>query len=194
MFTMDAKLDWVFTNEAWADIFDSCFASFHTNGASDRCFMLLKCICPDDSGIRLFKFFNLWIEHSSYKNLVNTVWSSMAQGSVMQQVAFKLYKMRKNLSKFNKEEIGDVEINFRKAEQEISNIQSLLQDNPNSVDLNLKEKLAVSNYHFSTYENFLQQKSKVARVSFMHLSKVENYRIEFFLSLIRVFVLTILIR
>lgn len=54
-------------------------------------------------------------------------------------------------------------MNYRKAEQDVNDIQSLIHLNPNNIDLITKEKGALSSYLLASmaYEKCLQQKSKV---------------------------------
>lgn len=57
------KLDWVFYSENWSDDYNTYFTLYHSFPDSDHCYLLLKSISMEDSGIRLFRFFNIWCEH-----------------------------------------------------------------------------------------------------------------------------------
>lgn len=158
-----SKLDCVFSNEKWCDEYNACFTSYHANAISDHCFMLLKCICPDESGLKPFRYYNMWAEHPEFRNLVAEVWCSINGGPLLRRIDNKLAKLRRRLREFNQNTFGDIEVRFRKANQEVINAQTMLQSNPDDMNLLTREKDALSNYATASlaYEKFLHQKSKI---------------------------------
>lgn len=128
--------------------------------------MLLKCICPDDNGYKLFKFFNMWTEHQDYKKVVENVWKFTGSASPLQRVATNLCILRHKLRKFNRDIFWDIDLKYREADREVTNAHIMLLNNPNSVMLVSKEKEALDNFALisSAYEKFLHQKSTVTKL------------------------------
>lgn len=109
------KIDWVFYNEKWHDVFNDCFTSYHEDPYSDHCFLMIKSICVDDKDYKPFKFFNTWVEHPSYEPVLKSIWSSTVSTSLMVRLLSKLSKLRRCLRKFNRGIFGDVIINYSEA-------------------------------------------------------------------------------
>ena len=51
-----------------------------------------------------FKFFNVWIEHESFMELVDKVWKKMYGSEVMKEIWYKLKALQPVLRQLNKKE------------------------------------------------------------------------------------------
>lgn len=82
-----SKRDWVFVNKDWHDSFNICNNSYNNNNAIlVHCYMLVKSVSPEDKGTKPFHFFNIWIDHPGYKNLISSIWDINVSGSAFQRV------------------------------------------------------------------------------------------------------------
>lgn len=121
-----SKLDWVFSNEAWCDAFNSCCTSYNLNPFFDHCFMVIKSICSDEQGHHLYHFFNMWIDHPEHKDLVARCWKYSLGGSACIWFVRKLSFLRSKLKLFNRVTFSDVVTDFHMAEYRVGSIQMQL--------------------------------------------------------------------
>lgn len=94
-----SKLYWVFCNEAWGDAYNDCFTSYHEDAQYDLSYLLLKCVCPDERGIKPFRIFNMWCDHPSYMGMVKSVWESQCHLSPILKLASNLTRLKIVLKK-----------------------------------------------------------------------------------------------
>ncbi|OIT19261.1 hypothetical protein A4A49_41856 [Nicotiana attenuata] len=59
-------------------------------------------------GIKYFKFLDFWAEQPSFMNLIEEVWSTQVPGNPIWRLQQKLKLLSKELSRWSKEEIGNV--------------------------------------------------------------------------------------
>lgn len=78
-----------------------CVTSYHDNAFSDHYYMLIRSISQDDRGIKPFKFFNIRPEYPDYKVLLTRVWNMRFEGSAMNILDCKLFRLNKLLKNFN---------------------------------------------------------------------------------------------
>lgn len=150
--------------KTWHDIFNDCLASYHVDPTSDHCFLLIKCICPEEKGYKPFKFYNMWVDHPSYKEVLSSVWCSPVDSLyAMTRLVQKLSKLRNCLGKFNKEVYGDVVDLYNTTTHNLKAIQSQVQINLQDHSLLELEKEPLHNYSLasSAYEKFLHRRSKI---------------------------------
>ncbi|XP_010054841.2 uncharacterized protein LOC104443197 [Eucalyptus grandis] len=76
------KIDRVVVNSAWNSTFSYSEASFLAPGVSDHSPMVVR-ILPTPNNRKPFKFFNFWMAHPNFFELVARVWDSSYVGSPM---------------------------------------------------------------------------------------------------------------
>lgn len=158
-----SKLDWVFCNESWHDTYNSCSTSYYEESISNHCFLLVKCICPEDSRVKPFRFFNMWCDFPKYKDLVSSTWLLNYSGSHIQRLGYKLNQLRHKLKLFNRSTVGDVVIRYKESSMSLDTIRQQLHLDPlnhSLIDLE-KEALSLHSQASITYEKFMHQKSKI---------------------------------
>ncbi|XP_062097539.1 uncharacterized protein LOC133803465 [Humulus lupulus] len=158
-----SKLDRVFKNEEWLDLFPQAEALFNWDLLSDHCYCIIKMGAAINSGLKPFRFFNMWTEHRSFKDTVLQSWNKPIKGRGLVRIVRKLSRLKVVLSKFNKLVVGDVAMHYNLAKEKFQNAQGLLQRNPHSTELQREEALdgACLAYHSKAYDSFLRQKSKI---------------------------------
>ncbi|XP_062076194.1 uncharacterized protein LOC133780513 [Humulus lupulus] len=158
-----SKLDRVFKNEEWLDLFPQAEAIFNWDLLSDHCYCIIKSGATVNCGIKPFRFFNMWTDHVSFKDTVLQSWNKPIKGAGLVQIFRKLSRLKVVLRKFNKHFVGDVAQNFSLAKDKYQSAQVSLQKNPHSKELQREELLAGESfaYHARAYDSFLRQKSKV---------------------------------
>ncbi|XP_062114238.1 uncharacterized protein LOC133825291 [Humulus lupulus] len=131
--TIYSKLDRVFKNEEWLDLFPQAEALFNWDLLSDQCYCIIKMGAAVNSGRGLVR------------------------------IVRKLSGLKVVLCKFNKHVVGDVAQHYNLAKEKYQTTQGLLQRCPHSTELQREESLAGAcfAYHFKAYDCFLRQKSKV---------------------------------
>ncbi|XP_062093858.1 uncharacterized protein LOC133799886 [Humulus lupulus] len=157
-----SRLDRVFKNEDWLDIFPHSEAVFNWELHSDHCYCIIKPDFAVNCGVKLFRFFNMWTKHDQFKSTVMQSWCRPMRGTGLVRLCNKLSRLQLVLQRFNRLIIGDVAQNFSVAKEKYQVAQFSLQGDPHSlrlqgIEADAGESLA---YHAKIYESFLRQKSK----------------------------------
>ncbi|XP_062093733.1 uncharacterized protein LOC133799749 [Humulus lupulus] len=90
-----SKLDRVLINEMWLDIFPNSEARINWDTISDHCYCLIKTVQFQDSGIRPFRYYNMWATHKDFRSTVLNIWSkptggyAISSSSLLQQEEIK---------------------------------------------------------------------------------------------------------
>ncbi|XP_062100591.1 uncharacterized protein LOC133806516 [Humulus lupulus] len=158
-----SKLDRVFINEEWGDVFPNSVVVVNWDLLSDHCYCIIKSEVVVNQGIRLFRFFNLWTDHDRYSEVVLQNWRKSCKGEGLGKIIQKLSRLQQVLWQFNKCTVGDVGQNYTSAKEKFQEANLILQRNPHSTELQNNERIAGELFakHAKTYDSFLRQKSKV---------------------------------
>ncbi|XP_062094229.1 uncharacterized protein LOC133800289 [Humulus lupulus] len=116
-----------------------------------------------NSGIKPFRFYNLWTDHMSFKDTILQSWNKPIKSAGLVRIVRKLSRLKVVLRNFNKHIVGDVAQNYSLAKDMYQTAQASLQANPHSTELQREESLAGACfvYHSKAYDSFLRQKSKL---------------------------------
>lgn len=87
-----SKLDRVLTNVAWLDLFPNAEASFLAPGMSDHCLISVSMV-PPNGRRKPFKFFNFWLQHPEFSQILNNSWSAPLEGRPMFVLSSKLKRL-----------------------------------------------------------------------------------------------------
>ncbi|XP_062089448.1 uncharacterized protein LOC133795982 [Humulus lupulus] len=110
-----SKVDRVFKNEAWMDMFPNSEALTNWDSISDHWYCLIKSAATELLGVKPFRFYNMWTEHKDFRSVVLSSWYKPLHAPGLFCIKRKLDRLKHVLRKFNKEAIGDVTINFSAA-------------------------------------------------------------------------------
>ncbi|XP_062106667.1 uncharacterized protein LOC133818004 [Humulus lupulus] len=158
-----SRLDRVFKNEDWLDIFPHSEAVFNWELHSDHCYCIIKPDIAVNCGVKLFRFFNMWTKHDQFKSTVMQSWCRPMRGTGLVRLCNKLRRLQLVLRRFNRHIMGDVAQNFFEAKENYQAAQVSLQGDPHSLRLQKIEADAGESLacHAKIYESFLRQKSKL---------------------------------
>ncbi|XP_062085965.1 uncharacterized protein LOC133792073 [Humulus lupulus] len=190
-----SKLDRCFINEKWIDALPDSEVRINWDTISYHCFCIIKTVLFQVSGIRPFRFFNMWAKHKDFRNEVLSLWAKPTGGSGLFQISQKLRRIKPVLSEFNQKQIGDIIVQlYAAAKLNYEKAQLLLQQSPESIILLQEEQEAHDEFVSKSkmYESFLRQKSKInwlrfgdENTAFFHASlkqrRIRN-RITYFLN------------
>ncbi|XP_062117657.1 uncharacterized protein LOC133831398 [Humulus lupulus] len=158
-----SKLDRVFSNEAWTDVFPYSEAQFNWDVISDHCYCVIKPVLGQVSGLKPFKFFNMWTKHEKFRETVLNSWGANGVCSGLKGISQKLTNLKSVLVQFNRRTIGDIPGKYLAAKEKYQQAQFLLQQQPQSKELLSAEQEACSEFILCAkmHESFLRQRSKV---------------------------------
>ncbi|XP_062075813.1 uncharacterized protein LOC133779933 [Humulus lupulus] len=158
-----SKLDRCFVNEKWIDALPDFEVRINWDTISDQCFCIIKTVQFHISGVRPFRFFNMWTKQKDFRNEVLSIWTKKTGGIGLFQITQKLRRLKPTLSKFNQKKIEDVVQLYVAAKVNYEKAQLLLQQYPESRVLQQEEQEAHDDFVSKSkmYESFLRQKSKI---------------------------------
>ncbi|XP_062075488.1 uncharacterized protein LOC133779554 [Humulus lupulus] len=135
-----SKLDRIFTNEAWMDLFPRSEAYVNWDVLSDHCF----------------------------RETVLQSWSKPIKAHGLERIMRKLVRLKHVLRQFNRREIGDVVHKYAIAKGIYQSSQCQLQKDPHSADLQREERSAFEIFSSQSryYESYLRQRSKINWLQF----------------------------
>ncbi|XP_062081056.1 uncharacterized protein LOC133785854 [Humulus lupulus] len=115
-------------------------------------------------GIKPFRYCNHWLHYRGYKETVLNSWNSTSgSGGGLNKIVQKLFRVKHVLKRFNREEVGDVVLDYKLAKEELSKGQEALASNPSDYTVHqaviqVQQKFSVMQNRYSSY---LKQHSKV---------------------------------
>ncbi|XP_062086251.1 uncharacterized protein LOC133792368 [Humulus lupulus] len=81
-----SKLDRCFVNEKWIDALPDSEVRTNWDTISDHCFCIIKTVQFKISGVRPFRFFNMWTKHKDFRNEVLRIWTKKTGGTGLFQI------------------------------------------------------------------------------------------------------------
>ncbi|XP_062104173.1 uncharacterized protein LOC133815334 [Humulus lupulus] len=147
----------------WIDTLPNSIAELQWDVHSDHCFFLIRTLKIGNLGIKPFRFFNCWIAHRRFKEIVMDNWHKPMTAGGLLGVTKKLLRLKHVLKVFNRKEIGDIEQGYHHAKGVYQLALSKAQASPSDVAAQEAEKLAAVCYkeHYPRYRSYLIQRSKV---------------------------------
>ncbi|XP_062103395.1 uncharacterized protein LOC133814454 [Humulus lupulus] len=164
-----SKLDRVFINDYWLDIFPKSEACFKWDYISDHSYCVIKSQEFNKVGFKPFRYFNHWMSYRSYKETVLNSWfSSLDSGGGLSKIVQKLFRVKHVLKRFSREVVGDVVLDYKLAKEDFNIAQEALASNPSDILLQLAVTQKQENFSvmLNRYSSFLKQQSKIKWVNF----------------------------
>ncbi|XP_062094339.1 uncharacterized protein LOC133800398 [Humulus lupulus] len=165
-----SKLDRIFCNEGWLDVFLTVTATTHWEVTSDHSVILLKQTGILKEGISPFRFYNMWIAHPQFRVTVLTNWNKTlrTKGRDLDQISWKLLRLKHELKKFNWRIVGDVVRKYEDSKADYQKTKSNLFNDPQNQSLCSAERASFLRFkrQEKIYGSFLRQKSKIDWLQF----------------------------
>ncbi|XP_062075490.1 uncharacterized protein LOC133779556 [Humulus lupulus] len=160
-----SKIDRVFVNEDWIDMFPNVNAIASWEVISDHCAIILKNISVIKNGLRPFRFFNMWTNHPLFKPSVLDSWEKELplESYGLHQILRKLLRLQSILKRFNWKVVGDIVKEYENSKVSLQQAKNNLFSNPNNQSLSDIERISHLDYKQkeAAYASFLSQQSKV---------------------------------
>ncbi|XP_039165306.1 uncharacterized protein LOC120291688 [Eucalyptus grandis] len=133
------KIDGVLVNAKWSLDLSYSEASFLPPGISDHSPMVVKILNPTHTR-KPFKFFDFWMKHPEFKEIVSQVWNEPGNGFPMYKLVSKLKALKCRLKQLNRDSFSNISARTLDARKMMEATQAELQLNPFSTDLAEVEK------------------------------------------------------
>nr|GMD99332.1 Transposon TX1 149 kDa protein [Ipomoea batatas] len=122
-----AKLDRVLIDPLWANGNFNCWVEYKDfDFISDHCPILIKLFNNSEATNRPFKFFNMWISHPSFQQILEDVWHRFIAGTCQYQFVQHLKAFKAPLKRLNREEFGHISERAKAASLEFSHVAQSL--------------------------------------------------------------------
>ncbi|XP_030441655.2 uncharacterized protein LOC115663828 [Syzygium oleosum] len=156
------KINRVLINDQWSSSFSFSEANFLAPGVSDHSQMLIR-IAHAVPSRKPFKFFNFWMTHPSYSDIVSQVWNSQIFGSPMFVLCRKLRLLKGRLKQLNRNSYSDISTRVAQARLDLNSTQQAISSDPFNPRLAILEKERLQEFSLLRLqeEAFLKQKSRI---------------------------------
>ncbi|XP_060202736.1 uncharacterized protein LOC132631154 [Lycium barbarum] len=156
------RLDRVIINDNWLQRFNNVTVRHLSTTGSDHRPLLLKCYDSNTNAIKHFRFRHFWVEQPGFMDLVGQDWQIKVKGNPMWILQQKLKRLGKRLSKWSREDIGDI---FQKVEEWEATLQQL--EDVDAIDKNEQSRTELNKgqaeyvHWMAMQEALLEQKSQI---------------------------------
>lgn len=157
-----SRIDRVLVNGDWLDMFPESEALAYVPGISDHCSLLVT-VFKEVACKKPFRFFNFWMKHHQFKELVQNSWLLPVTGSPMVRLSLKLRRLKPVLRDLNANCFSNISGRVMEARTQMENLQNLCSQNPGNESLREMEKKAIRVFMelSAAEESFKKQKSRV---------------------------------
>ncbi|XP_062080078.1 uncharacterized protein LOC133784822 [Humulus lupulus] len=125
-----SKIDHVFINEAWIDLFPYATAVFRWEVVSDHYSCVVNIQSKVSLGTKLFRFYNFWADHPKFSEVVRFSWHLPIHATGLRAIFLKTLRLKHSLKKFNHNTFGDIGLSFDLAKEKYQDAQLKAQANP----------------------------------------------------------------
>ncbi|XP_062100450.1 uncharacterized protein LOC133806354 [Humulus lupulus] len=133
------------------------------------CFYVIRSQEVNKVGFIPFCYGNHWLQYRGYRAAILHCWNAtVGSGRGFSKVVQKLFRVKHVLKRFNREEVGDVVLNYREAKEEFCKAQEALAAYPFDLSVYQTVNQAQQNVTVmqSRYASYLKQQSKLNWVKF----------------------------
>lgn len=156
------RLDRVFVNDKWAQIFQKNFVKHLPRTGSDHRPLMLQCYDNVYSGIKYFWFLDFWTDQPKFMQLVEETWNTNITGNPIWILQQKLKLLSRKLSQWSRDGIGNVFDQVHYWENKMHNLEELdLLDNNDQSREDLNKGQVEYIRWIGIHEALLKQKSQI---------------------------------
>lgn len=156
------RLDWIFINSAFQDVFEVIHLSHLPRVTSDHMPLLFLCRQSVSSGRRSFRFLDAWLHHSDFHSYMQQAWLSYPTTGGMHGFYKKLFSFKRDIQRWNKDIFGNIFSNLKHAEAQINHAEAALDSH---LTAETREEYHISKAEYlraSTYElQLCKQKARI---------------------------------
>ncbi|CAH9076372.1 unnamed protein product [Cuscuta epithymum] len=162
-----AKLDRVLLNDVWGQLDISCKAHFQEMEVEfDHTASVVSILNNSSIRPKPFKFFNMWIKHKHFTNIVAQGWSQFFQGTSQYSIVRKLKSLKRPLKNLNTLEYGNISLKAKRAKEEFKRLNKLWLESPldDGLKLQVTEARKRATFLGEAETKFYQQKAKATHI------------------------------
>ncbi|XP_062103512.1 uncharacterized protein LOC133814586 [Humulus lupulus] len=148
---------------------------------SDHSMILIKQFPAIRVGVKPFSFYNMWAGHPQFREVVLNSWNRPLRfsGRGLDQLSWKLNRLKHTLKRFNWKIMGDVSCNYERSKFEYQQAHSKCLADPSNRMLSIEDRETYLEFkrQEKLYASFIYQKSKIdwlrfgdSNSSFFHAS------------------------
>ncbi|KAJ8444542.1 hypothetical protein Cgig2_000821 [Carnegiea gigantea] len=165
--TIWSKLDRVFINNLWYEIFDFTLAKVLPSGLSNHSPILLQFHVPPRPP-SYFQFCDMWSSHRDFRSIVSVSLPDTSSQDILRLTRVYFSQVRRQLSQLNRVHFKDLKIQQELARNALLQLQHALQCSPDNVGLKHLENEARANYIsiLSSSLALLRQQCKMDWISY----------------------------
>ncbi|XP_062114287.1 uncharacterized protein LOC133825346 [Humulus lupulus] len=174
-----SKLDRVFANETWLDEHPLASAGVQWEVGSDHSMILIKQLPVIRVGVQPFRFYNMWIVHPQFREVVLNNWNQPLRfpGRGLDQISWKLLRLKHTLKNFNWKIMGDVLCNYERSKLDYQQAHSNCLADLSNRELSNEDRVAYLEFkrHEKLYASYIYQKNDYEKVSTHFLDHFRNF-------------------
>lgn len=156
------RLDWLFLNSSFHDIFNDMQLQHLPRVTSDHTPLLFICRINTVEGRRSLCFLDSWLLHPDFHTYIQNAWASYPTTGGMYGFYSKLFRLKKDIQRWNKEIFGNIFSNVKQAEENLTRVESSSEDAPNEATREEYHRAKAVYLNAANYElHFLKQKARV---------------------------------
>ncbi|KAG5567974.1 hypothetical protein H5410_065010 [Solanum commersonii] len=156
------RLDRSMVNDKWLENLPQTTIENLSSVGSDHSPLLMEMIQTNQSHTKYFKFLHCWVENGNFMSIVQQCWDQVTTRDPMWKLHMKMKRLTSILSKWSKQEYGDIFTKVREFEESIRKSEEEFMTNNTEA---LRQKLHQMNATYIRYlkleEAILQQKTQL---------------------------------
>ncbi|KAK6134014.1 hypothetical protein DH2020_032256 [Rehmannia glutinosa] len=158
--TLQERLDRIFVNTSWGDVFNKSMVSHLPRIHSDHAPLYLQASSQQIIKVpSAFRYHKMWARHPTFLTQIQQIWDPPTGMQGMPNLAHKLVRVKQRLKWWNKNTSGNIFENLKEAEQKVATAK-LYDSNPSTPHLiSLKQAIAELTLATTIEEDFWHQKS-----------------------------------
>ncbi|XP_074277513.1 uncharacterized protein LOC141601143 [Silene latifolia] len=163
-----SRIDRFLVNTDWMDCYPDSYARFLPEGLFDH----NPSVCyrrPDREKRKPpFRYFNMWSMDAQFSDIVQSVWATDIDGTLMYKVFTKLKLLKAPLKTLNRNRFSDIEKAVGVARLLLEDLQIQMHNSPTDSTILAAEREAAASYNqlCKMQHSYLSQKAKVDWIKF----------------------------
>uniref|UniRef100_A0A0V0IU37 Putative ovule protein n=1 Tax=Solanum chacoense TaxID=4108 RepID=A0A0V0IU37_SOLCH len=156
------RLDWSMVNDKWLENMPQTTIENLSFVGSDHSPLLMEMIKTNQSHTKYFKFLHCWVDNGNFMNSVQQCWEQATTGDPMWKFHMKMKRLTSTLSKWSKQEYGDIFTKGREFEETIRKAkEEIMTNNADAHRQRLHQMNATYIRYLKLEENILKQKTQL---------------------------------